>query len=188
MESRFSVSVKFRIIIADGCLPSSVCCNSISSQSRCDVMMRAMVLEAAKHPLRCVAIDVPAPGPGQVLIRVHACAVCRTDLHVVDGELTEPKLPLIPGHEIVGTVAALGAGRGPFHHRRPRRRALARLHLRRLRVLPRRPGEPVRPGALHRLPDRRRLCRVHRRRPALLLRHPGQLHRRTRPRRCCAPG
>jgi alcohol dehydrogenase, propanol-preferring len=70
--------------------------------------MRAMVLEAAHRPLQSVAVAVPAPGPGQVLIRVSACAVCRTDLHVVDGELTEPKLPLIPGHEIVGRVLALG--------------------------------------------------------------------------------
>ena len=72
--------------------------------------MRAMRLDAAHQPLRLSAVAIPTPGPGQVLIRVHACAVCRTDLHVVDGELTEPKLPLIPGHEIVGTVAALGEG------------------------------------------------------------------------------
>jgi alcohol dehydrogenase, propanol-preferring len=71
-------------------------------------MMRAMVLDAARRPLRRVAMAVPAPGLGQVLINVHACAVCRTDLHVVDGELMQPKLPLVPGHEIVGTVAALG--------------------------------------------------------------------------------
>jgi alcohol dehydrogenase, propanol-preferring len=72
--------------------------------------MRAMVLDAARKPLRLATVDVPSPGPGQVLIRVHACAVCRTDLHVVDGELTEPKLPLVPGHEIVGSIAATGAG------------------------------------------------------------------------------
>src|ERR1700722_1016520 len=77
-------------------------------------MMQAMVLDAAKRSLRCVAVEVPEPGPGQVLIRVHACAVCRTDLHVVDGELTQPKLPLIPGHEIVGTIAALGEGANRF--------------------------------------------------------------------------
>ncbi len=71
-------------------------------------MMRCMVLDAARTPLRLASLPVPAPGPGQVLIRVHACAVCRTDLHVVDADLTEAKLPLIPGHEIVGTVAALG--------------------------------------------------------------------------------
>ncbi len=67
-----------------------------------------MVLDAARTPLRLASLPVPTPGPGQVLIRVHACAVCRTDLHVVDADLTEPKLPLIPGHEIVGTIAALG--------------------------------------------------------------------------------
>lgn len=70
--------------------------------------MQAMLLEAPRSSLRLVSLDVPTPGPHQVLIRVHACAVCRTDLHVVDGDLTEPKLPLVPGHEIVGTVAAVG--------------------------------------------------------------------------------
>ncbi|HQR51826.1 MAG TPA: zinc-dependent alcohol dehydrogenase family protein, partial [Burkholderiales bacterium] len=55
-------------------------------------------------------LPMPQPGAGEVLVRVHACGVCRTDLHVVDGELTHPKLPLVPGHEIVGTVQALGSG------------------------------------------------------------------------------
>ena len=72
--------------------------------------MRCMVLDAARTPLRLASLPVRTPGPGQVLIRVHACAVCRTDLHVVDADLTEPKLPLVPGHEIVGTIAALGEG------------------------------------------------------------------------------
>jgi propanol-preferring alcohol dehydrogenase len=72
--------------------------------------MRAMLLQKAGEPLRLTDIPVPEPGLGQVLLQVHACAVCRTDLHVVDGELTNPKLPLIPGHEIVGTVAELGGG------------------------------------------------------------------------------
>jgi alcohol dehydrogenase, propanol-preferring len=67
--------------------------------------MRAMVLEAARTPLREADLPDPEPGAGQVLLDVHACAVCRTDLHVVDGELTQPKLPLVPGHQIVGTVA-----------------------------------------------------------------------------------
>ena len=71
--------------------------------------MRVMLLDEPRQPLRLAAVAVPTPGPGQVLIRVHACAVCRTDLHVVDGELTQPKLPLVPGHEIVGSVATLGA-------------------------------------------------------------------------------
>jgi len=76
--------------------------------------MRAMVLDAAGQKLRLAAVAIPTPGAGQVLIRVHACAVCRTDLHVVDGELAEPKLPLIPGHEIIGTVAASGEGADRF--------------------------------------------------------------------------
>jgi propanol-preferring alcohol dehydrogenase len=72
--------------------------------------MRAMLLEGAGGPLRHVQLPMPVPGNGQLLIQVRACAVCRTDLHVIDGELTQPKLPLIPGHEIVGTVAELGEG------------------------------------------------------------------------------
>ena len=70
--------------------------------------MHAMVLNAARTPLEAVDLPSPRPGPDQVLIRVHACGVCRTDLHVVDGELTEPKLPLVPGHEIVGIVTEVG--------------------------------------------------------------------------------
>jgi propanol-preferring alcohol dehydrogenase len=77
--------------------------------------MRAMVLDAVSQKLRLAAMDLPSPGSGQVLIRVHACAVCRTDLHVVDGELTQPKLPLVPGHEIVGSIAATGAMVERFH-------------------------------------------------------------------------
>jgi len=76
--------------------------------------MRAMVLEAPKHPLKAMDVPVPQPDPGQVLLRVHACGVCRTDLHIVDGELTEPKLPLIPGHEIVGTVVRTGENARQF--------------------------------------------------------------------------
>src|SRR4029077_261487 len=71
--------------------------------------MRAMVFEKAGRPLHLADLPIPKPGTGQVLIHVHACAVCRTDLHVVDGELTEPKLPLVPGHEIVGTVIEAGS-------------------------------------------------------------------------------
>jgi len=72
--------------------------------------MQAMVLERPGTPLRDLRLTVPEPGPDQVLLRVRACAVCRTDLHVVDGELNNPKLPLIPGHQIVGTIVRLGAG------------------------------------------------------------------------------
>ena len=72
--------------------------------------MRAMVLDAPGRPLRRADVPVGAPGPGEVALRVTACAVCRTDLHVVDGELPRPKLPLVPGHEIVGVVEEAGAG------------------------------------------------------------------------------
>ena len=72
--------------------------------------MRAMVLNDAGEPLRLQSVVRPTPGDDQVLVRVHACGVCRTDLHVVDGELTEPKLPIVPGHEVIGTVAEVGKG------------------------------------------------------------------------------
>jgi propanol-preferring alcohol dehydrogenase len=72
--------------------------------------MHAMVLERAGSPLQARDIVRPTPGEGQVLVRVSACGVCRTDLHVCDGDLTEPKLPLVPGHEVVGRVAETGPG------------------------------------------------------------------------------
>ena len=67
-----------------------------------------MILHAAREPLRVGEVQLPEPGATDVLLRVRACAVCRTDLHVVDGELPLPKLPLIPGHQIVGAVEAFG--------------------------------------------------------------------------------
>src|SRR5215208_196062 len=69
-----------------------------------------MILDVPGEPLRVAEVASPEPGEGQVLLRVHCCAVCRTDLHVVDGELPDPKLPLIPGHEIVGEVVRRGPG------------------------------------------------------------------------------
>ncbi len=72
--------------------------------------MRAMVLEATGGPLRAAGLRDPAAGPGQVRVRVTACGVCRTDLHIVDGELPPHKRPLIPGHQIVGVVDRIGAG------------------------------------------------------------------------------
>jgi propanol-preferring alcohol dehydrogenase len=72
--------------------------------------MRAMVLDSPGQPLHLVELATPEPGPGEVRLRVSACAVCRTDLHVVEGELPNPKLPLVLGHQIVGVVEALGAG------------------------------------------------------------------------------
>src|ERR1043166_9361985 len=70
--------------------------------------MHAMVLERPGAPLVMRERPMPAPGPGEVLIEIAACGVCRTDLHVVDGELPDPALPLVPRYEIVGQVAALG--------------------------------------------------------------------------------
>jgi len=72
--------------------------------------MHAMLLDAPGRPLRAATIDPPRPGAGQLLLRVSACGVCRTDLHVADGELPNPKLPLVLGHEIVGTVVSAGDG------------------------------------------------------------------------------
>jgi len=77
--------------------------------------MRAMVLRKPGEPLVADEIPVPEPGPGQVLIGIAACGVCRTDLHVIDGDLPDPKLPLVLGHEIVGRVAGLGEGVSGFH-------------------------------------------------------------------------
>lgn len=73
-------------------------------------LMRAMVLDRPGVPLAMREREAPVPGPGEVLIEISACGVCRTDLHVVDGELPRPKLPIVPGHEIVGRVAAIGEG------------------------------------------------------------------------------
>ncbi len=74
--------------------------------------MRAMVFEEVRHPLRAEERPTPEPGPGQLLIRVHACAVCRTDLHLLDGEVQIPHPPRILGHQIVGTVESGGEGTG----------------------------------------------------------------------------
>src|SRR5882757_8902250 len=73
-----------------------------------------MVMERAGQPLRLLRVADPVAGPGQVLISVRACGVCRTDLHILDGELAEPALPLVPGHQIAGVVAATGEGAQRF--------------------------------------------------------------------------
>jgi len=72
--------------------------------------MKAMLLDGPGRPLRYAEVPDPVPGPGELLLRVSACAVCRTDLHVIDGDLPRPKLPLVLGHEIVGVVEAVGRG------------------------------------------------------------------------------
>ncbi len=76
--------------------------------------MRAMLLSEQGGQLRASELPEPAPGPGEVLVDVAACGVCRTDLHILDGDLTDPKLPLIPGHQVVGRVKAVGEGADRF--------------------------------------------------------------------------
>ena len=73
-----------------------------------------MVLERQREPLRPAELPDPSPDAGQVLLAVSVCGVCRTDLHIVDGDLTEPKLPLVLGHQIVGRVVELGEGAERF--------------------------------------------------------------------------
>jgi alcohol dehydrogenase, propanol-preferring len=79
-----------------------------SSRDLTEIDMRAMVLERAKQPLQLREVPMPRPASEQLLVRIATCAVCRTDLHVVDGELPDPKLPLIPGHQIVGRIEEIG--------------------------------------------------------------------------------
>jgi alcohol dehydrogenase, propanol-preferring len=76
--------------------------------------MRAMILKKQRQPMELVDLPDPIPGAGQLLLKVHACGVCRTDLHVVDGDLTEPNLPIIPGHQIVGIVLDASKASGKF--------------------------------------------------------------------------
>lgn len=77
--------------------------------------MRAMILERPGHPLKLVELPDPQPGYGEVRVKVTACGVCRTDLHVIDGELPDARLPIIPGHEIVGRIDAVGEGVDGFN-------------------------------------------------------------------------
>jgi propanol-preferring alcohol dehydrogenase len=77
--------------------------------------MRAMLFEAPGQPLRLVELPIPHQGPGQVLLKVHACGICHTDLHILQGELKDPKLPLIMGHQIIGTVIQTGSTAARFH-------------------------------------------------------------------------
>jgi len=83
---------------------------TIAKGGRVMSTMQAMLCEGPGRPLALREVPRPVPGPGEILVAVRACGVCRTDLHLVDGDLPEPKVPVIPGHEIVGTVAELGAG------------------------------------------------------------------------------
>ena len=136
--------------------------------------MRAMVLRAPGAPLEEQTLPDPEPARGQALLRVLACGVCRTDLHVVDGELTRPKLPLVPGHQIVAEVIESAGGLSPG----------ARVGVPWLgwtcgtcRFCSGGRGEPLRRRPLHRLRPRRRLRRALRRGRALLLPDPRRLSR-----------
>ena len=148
--------------------------------------MQAMVLERAGAPLRAASLQVPEPGPGEILIKVAACGVCRTDLHIFDGELSQPKLPLVLGHEIVGHVAALGAGvagspsaiawacRGWAG---PTARASIAAGA----------GKSLRPPALHRLSDRGGYADTRSPTRAIAFKLP-DAYSDWKPRRCSAPG
>ncbi len=76
--------------------------------------MNAMVLKSIRQPLEAVEMEKPTPRQGQLLLKIRACGICRTDLHVVDGELTEPRLPLVPGHQIVGIVEDASQTKGQY--------------------------------------------------------------------------
>ena len=123
--------------------------------------MHAMVLNRPGKSLAWTERPDPSPGPGQIRVRIAACGVCRTDLHVVDGELTQPKLPIIPGHEIVGRVIETGAG---VTRLKPGDRVgvpwLCWTCGKCRFCLSGGPRESLRQGALHRLPYRWRLCRA----------------------------
>ena len=105
--------------------------------------MQAMVLKKLGTALEWTDLADRQPGPGEIGVKVAACGVCRTDLHVVDGELPDPKVPIVPGHEIVGRIDAVGAGVEGLAGRACRH-PLARPHLRRLPLLPVRPGKSMR--------------------------------------------
>ena len=121
--------------------------------------MRAMVFSGMDTPLTEVDLPEPRPGPGQVQLQVRACGVCRTDLHIVDGELAEPKLPLVLGHQIVGTVSELGRDVDRFEVGQRVGVPWLGWTCGRCRYCRSGAGEPLRHRALHRLHDRRRLRR-----------------------------
>ncbi len=124
--------------------------------------MRAMLLKAQRRPLRLVELPVPKPDAMQVLVKVTACAICRTDLHLVDGELTNPKLPLVPGHEIVGSIVE--KGRGVKRFKIGDRVGIPWLGWTcgECEFCLQRTGESLRPSAVYRLHVGRRILRIYR--------------------------
>ena len=145
--------------------------------------MRALRLHAPApvetRPLVLEDVPDPTPGPGQVLVKVSACGICRTDLHVVEGELPVAKPLVIPGHQVAGTVAAAGDGRRSAP-RPARRDRVAPPDLRRLPLLHERPREPVRRPRVHGLDRRRRLRHVDPGRGGFRLRASRRILRRRR--------
>ncbi len=116
-------------------------------------VMQAMVLDAPREPVKLRRLPRPQPAANELLVKIAACAVCRTDLHVVDGELPDPKRPIIPGHEIVGRVAALGTNVENFVLGERVGNPLAGLDLREVPLLPQRPGKFMPRRALYGIPD-----------------------------------
>ncbi len=139
--------------------------------------MKAMVLERPGSPLVPADLPDPEPGPGQVLLRVRACGVCRTDVHIAGRRARRAEAPARAGPPDRRRGGRGGPGRAPLCGRQPRRRPVARRDLRRLRLLPLGRREPVRPGALYRASRRRRLRRAGGGRRTLLLPDPRRLPR-----------
>ena len=135
-------------------------------KAMCAARMQAWAVERPGPvdggPLDRVERDVPEPAVGQVRVRVRVCGVCRTDLHVAEGDLPPHRPGVTPGHEVIGTVDQLGERRSALAGRRPHRDPVARPHLRRVRLLHHGSREPVHGAALHRLGRRRGLRRVRR--------------------------
>jgi NADPH:quinone reductase-like Zn-dependent oxidoreductase len=105
--------------------------------------MRGMVLVETKNTVQEWELPKPEPKSGEVLVEVKACAVCRTDLHVIDGDLPHPKVPLIPGHQIVGHIAGRGPDARKYNMGRSRRDSVVGMDLRKLPILPIRPGKSL---------------------------------------------
>ena len=154
--------------------------------------MKAMVLERIApmetSPLRLAEVPMPEPGPGEVRMKVHCCGVCRTDLHVIEGDLPQQKMPVIPGHQIVGTVDKLGPGCRAAASVATDRARLAPLDLRPVPVLHHGARKPLRVGPLHRLSGRRRLRRVRRRARGVRLRDSRPHSATSKPLRCSCAG
>ena len=146
------------------------------------MQMKAMLLEQIapieSSPLRLTEVPMPEPKAGEVRMKVRCCGVCRTDLHVVEGDLPPQKMPVIPGHQIVGTVDALGPDCVRLRLGQRIGAAWLRWTCGQCRFCTTRTREPLRVGPIHRLSGRWRLCRVRRRARGVRLRDPRPIRRR----------